>query len=78
MLCECGVAKFRPHNTPAVLTNSTRGSGNIDSTDQSRRCSSDTVVIDIKFDVMRDNCILFVLSCFYVCVFILRIMNTEL
>jgi hypothetical protein len=67
-----------PQNTPAELTNSTQRSGNTDSTDQSRRCSSETVVIDIKFDVMHDNCISFALACFYVCVFILGIMDTEL
>jgi len=53
-------------------------SGSTDSTGQSRRCSTETVVIDIKFDVMHDNSISFDLACFYVCVFILRIMNTEL
>jgi len=65
MLCEYVFATYRPQNTPAELNNSTRKSGNTDSTDQRRRCLSETVVIDIKFDVMHDNSISLDLACFY-------------
>ena len=78
MMCQRVFVTFRPQNIPVELANSTKNSGNTDSTVQSRPYSLETVVIDIKFDVMYDNCISFALACFYICMFMLRIMKTEL
>ena len=55
---------FRSQNTSAKLINSTKNSGNRDSTVHSRRYSTETVVIDMKFDVMYDKCMSFVWTSF--------------